>query len=56
MKIKYDQGPDKISMGAAGEFRRGEPRDVPDETAERLLNKQSIKFIRLKTDRLKAEG
>ncbi len=44
MKIVYTEGPDKVTMGAAGEFRRGEPRDVADELAERLLAKKSINF------------
>lgn len=44
MKIVYTQGPERITLGAAGAFRRGEPKDVPDELAERLLAKKSINF------------
>ncbi len=44
MKIVYTEGPAKVTMGAAGVFRRGEPKDVPDELAERLLAKKSINF------------
>lgn len=44
MKIVYEDGPKKISMGIAGDFRRGEPRDIDDELADALLKKQTIKF------------
>lgn len=44
MKLQYDTGPERVGMGAAGEFRRGEAREVPDELAAGLLKKTTIKF------------
>ncbi len=44
MKIVYDQGPDRINCGVAGQFERGKPREVPDELAARLLKKKTIRF------------
>lgn len=43
MKLQYDTGPERVNMGAAGEFRRGEAREVPDELAAGLLKKETIK-------------
>lgn len=52
MKIIYvEGGPDTIRMGAAGEFRRGEPKDVPDDLAKHLLAKTSVRFKREREDR-----
>lgn len=47
MKIIYEEGPETIIMGIAGQFKRGEPRDVPDEIAKALLKKQTIKFMKV---------
>ena len=44
MKIVYEEGPETITMGIAGQFRCGEPKDVSDEIAELLLKKETIKF------------
>lgn len=44
MKIYYEGGPKKISMGIAGEFIRDEPREVENELAKRLLARKDIKF------------
>ena len=44
MKIKYEDGPEIITMGIAGDFKRGEPKEVDDKIAEALLKKESIKF------------
>jgi len=44
MKVVYAVGPDKVVCGAAGTFRRNEPREVSKDLAERLLAKTSIKF------------
>lgn len=46
MRILYEDGPETINMGIAGQFTRGEPKEVPDDIAETLLKKQSIKFKR----------
>lgn len=44
MKIKYEEGPDAITMGIAGQFKKGEAREVDDKVADALLKKESIKF------------
>ena len=44
MRIVYEEGPETISMGIAGQFNRGEPKEVSAEIAELLLKKQTIKF------------
>lgn len=44
MKIFYEDGPEKINMGAAGTFNLKEPKEVADDLAEFLLKKQTIKF------------
>ena len=44
MKIKYEEGPESVTMGAAGQFKKGEAREVDAQLAEALLKKESIKF------------
>lgn len=44
MQIKYEDGPDTITMGIAGQFKKGEAREVHDMIAEALLKKETIKF------------
>lgn len=44
MRIFYEEGPERLNMGAAGVFRRGEPKTVQDTIAEALLKKQTVKF------------
>ena len=53
MKILYEDGPETISMGAAGSFKRGEPREVADDLAEALLKKQTIKFKKVEDKKTK---
>lgn len=48
MKILYEEGPEIITMGIAGQFRRGEPKEIPDEIANTLLKKETIKFRKVK--------
>lgn len=47
MRLQYDTGPEKVSMGAAGEFKRGEAKEVSDELATALLKKEVIKFTKI---------
>lgn len=42
MKIRYTDGPDKVDMGMAGGFKRGEFREIPDAIAMQILAKQSL--------------
>jgi hypothetical protein len=44
MKIVYYEGPPRVGMGAAGEFRAGVAKEVADALAGRLLEKKSIRF------------
>lgn len=44
MKIKYEEGPDAVTCGKAGQFKKGEAREVNDIIADALLKKESIKF------------
>ena len=37
--VLYEEGPDAITMGDAGRFERGVPREIDDETAALLLAK-----------------
>ena len=53
MKIVYEDGPDTITMGIAGQFNRGESREVSDEIAELLLKKETIKFKKVQERPLK---
>ena len=53
MKIVYEEGPDAITMGIAGQFNRGESREVEDEIAELLLKKETIKFKKVQERPLK---
>lgn len=43
MKVFYDEGYQEQSFGIAGEFRMGEPRDIPDDLAEVLIKKGRLK-------------
>lgn len=47
MRIVYEAGPERINMGIAGDFRRGEPKDIDDELAAALFKKQTIKFKKI---------
>ncbi|WP_321367585.1 hypothetical protein [uncultured Desulfuromusa sp.] len=44
-KLVYMEGPLKVKMGAAGTFKRGEPKDVADDKlADKLLKKKVLRF------------
>lgn len=43
MKVFYDEGEKMQSFGVAGEFKLGEPRDIPDDLAEILIKKGRLK-------------
>ena len=42
-KVFYDEGPKRMSFGAAGIFRINEPREVEDDHAAILLKKGRLK-------------
>ena len=50
MKIAYQEGPDSIMMGIAGQFKRGEAKEVNDAIAEALLKKEAIKFQKVEDE------
>ena len=41
MKVFYDEGYPIHKFGVAGEFRIGEPREIPDDLAEILIKKET---------------
>lgn len=47
MKVKYEEGPEVISMGAAGQFKKGEAKELDDMLAESLLRKETIRFVKV---------
>jgi hypothetical protein len=54
MQIQYTEGPPTVDMGAAGQFKINEPREVADELAERLLAKNTIKFEQVEAGKKKS--
>ncbi len=42
-KLYYDEGPLYMNFGAAGQFKLGVPREVPDDIADILLKKGRLK-------------
>ena len=42
-RLYYEEGPIIMGCGIAGEFRIGEPKEVPDDLAEVLLRKGHLK-------------
>ncbi|HBG06325.1 MAG: hypothetical protein A2075_12205 [Geobacteraceae bacterium GWC2_58_44] len=44
MHIYYEDGPPKITMGAAGEFRKGVSREIEDGLAKMILEKKTVVF------------
>jgi len=50
MEIKYTTGPGRVTMGTAGTFFRGEPREVPDDLAEQILAKPVLNWVKVKSD------
>ena len=56
MWIKYIEGTDKVKILPFGEFKRGIPREVPDEVGEQLLKKTSLKWIEVKDFPAKKEN
>jgi hypothetical protein len=58
MKVFYDEGQPIQTFGIAGEFRLGEPRDIPDDLAEILIRKGRLKLFEADSEslfRLKGE-
>jgi hypothetical protein len=43
MKVFYEEGEKIQSFGVAGEFKQGEPREIPDDLAEVLIKKGRLK-------------
>ena len=43
-EILYTTGPKKITMGKAGEFKRGVAKKIDDDLADALLKKTTVKF------------
>lgn len=46
--VLYDEGPDAVSMGIAGRFERGVPRELDDDTALLLLAKPMFREVKPK--------
>ena len=45
-KLVYVEGPKRVKMGAAGTFKRGEPKEVADDDlAAKLLKKKSLQLF-----------
>ena len=42
--IQYDIGPDSITMASSGLFHRGAPRQVDDDVADRILQRDTVPF------------
>lgn len=42
-KLYYDEGPEIMGCGVAGQFKLGVPKEVPDDLAEILLRKGRLK-------------
>jgi len=42
-KLYYDEGPQIMGCGIAGQFKLGVPKEVPDDLAEVLLRKGRLK-------------
>lgn len=56
MWIKYIEGTDKVKIPPLGEFKRGIPREVPDEIGKKLLKKTSLKWVEVKDSPVKKEN
>ena len=56
MWIKYVEGVDKVKIISLGEFKRGVPREVPDEAGKQLLKKTSLKWVEVKDSPAKKES
>lgn len=50
MQIIYYEGPENISMGIIGDFKKGIAREVNDAIGEILLKKETIKFEKVEDD------
>ena len=44
MKVYYDEGMPMMNFSAAGDFQKGEPKEVPDDLAKELLRKGRVKI------------
>lgn len=49
MKIYYQDGPERISAGEAGDFERGVAREVSEALARALLARRDIRFLQDKS-------
>ena len=55
-KLYYDEGMPVMGFGKAGEFRINEPKEVPDDLAEKLLRKGRLKEVQeAQSPKLKAQ-
>jgi hypothetical protein len=44
MKIYYDEGMPVMGFSDAGDFRKGEPKEIADDLAKELLRKGRVKI------------
>lgn len=51
MKIYYEEGPERVVMGEAGMFVRGEAREVADDFVRQVMAKGTIRFKTVETPR-----
>lgn len=56
MFIKYVEGPDKIKILPLGEFKRDVSREVSEELGQKLLKKNSLKWMEIKDTSKKEKG
>ena len=56
MFIKYIEGPLKATISSIGEFELNVPREVSEEIGQRLLKKNSLKFVEIKDAPKKKKG
>lgn len=49
MRIYYQDGPQRISAGEAGDFERGVTREIPEALAKELLARRDIRFMQDKS-------
>jgi hypothetical protein len=56
MKVFYDEGMPMMNFSAAGDFRKGEPKEVPDDLAKELLRKGRVKIWEEKEEENSRKG
>ena len=54
-KIYYDDGPDRIIAGIAGEFHKGISKELHDDIAALLLKKPLFKEVKTERPKRKEE-